>query len=277
MDSLPPVILEKGQEYLDLIINYAPKIVIALLVYLIGRFIVKKLTRSTEKGLRKLPNLDETLIRFIVSTLLMIGSIAVIIAAMTALGIPMGFVATIVGAMVLALGFALKDRLGDFASGVMLLLFRPYAVGEEVEIGGESGKVTELGLLKTRLNTVDNVELLVPNGAAFGNTIKNYNAFGTRRLDLDFGVSYDADLNTAIKTIMSIAENHPEIHKTPAPWAKVVSLDESAVTIQLRAWLDAKDYRAVKMDMFYAAKKALTEAKIEIPYPHAVILTKEEA
>ena len=277
MDSLPPVILEKGQEYLDLMINYAPKVAIALLVYLVGRFIVKKLTRSTEKGLRKLPNLDETLIRFIVSTLLMIGSIAVIIAAMTALGIPMGFVATIVGAMVLALGFALKDRLGDFASGVMLLLFRPYAVGEEVEIGGESGKVTELGLLKTRLNTVDNVELLVPNGAAFGNTIKNYNAFGKRRLDLDFGVSYDADLNTAIKTIMSIAENHPKIHKDPAPWAKVVSLDESAVTIQLRAWLDAKDYRAVKMDMFYAAKKALTKAKIEIPYPHAVIITKEEA
>jgi len=277
MDALPPVIQEKGQEYLNLIVNYAPKIAIALLVYFIGRMIVKKLTRSTETGLRKLPNLDETLIRFIVSTLLLAGTIAVIVAAMTALGIPMGFVATIVGAMVLALGFALKDRLGDFASGIMLLLFRPYTVGEDVEIGGETGNVTELGLLKTRLNTVDNIELLVPNGAAFGNTIKNFHAFGTRRLDLDFGVSYDADLDAAIKAILSIAQDHPKIHKDPVPWAKVVSLDESAVTIQLRAWLDAKDYRAVKMDMFYAAKRALTKANIEIPYPHAVIITKEEA
>jgi len=277
MDALPPVILEKGQEYLDLVINYAPKIVIALLVFLIGRFIVRKLAKTTETGLRRLPNLDETLIRFIVSMLLMIGMVAVIIATMTALGIPMGFVATIVGAMVLALGFALKDRLGDFASGIMLLLFRPYAVGEDVEIAGEAGKVTELGLLKTRLKTVDNVELLVPNGAAFGNTIKNFYAFGTRRLDLDFGVSYDADLNTAIKAIMSIAEGHPKILQDPAPWAKVVSLDDSAVTIQLRAWLDAKDYRGVKMDMFYAAKRALTKASIEIPYPHAVIIQKEEA
>jgi len=207
MDALPPVILEKGQEYLDLVINYAPKIVIALLVFLIGRFIVRKLAKTTETGLRRLPNLDETLIRFIVSMLLMIGMVAVIIAAMTA----------------------------------------------------------------------HNVELLVPNGAAFGNTIKNFYAFGTRRLDLDFGVSYDADLNTAIKAIMSIAEGHPKILQDPAPWAKVVSLDDSAVTIQLRAWLDAKDYRGVKMDMFYAAKRALTKASIEIPYPHAVIIQKEEA
>jgi small conductance mechanosensitive channel len=156
----------------------------------------------------------------------------------------------------------------------MLIIFRPYNVGDEVELNGTQGFVTNLALFATKLRTPENVEVTIANGDAFGNTIKNYFSFKERRLDMDFGVSYDANLDDAIAAILSSANDDKRIHKSPSPWAKVISLDDSAVTIQLRVWCDAEDHRQIKMDIPYRVIKALGKAKVEIPYPHTSIIKR---
>lgn len=254
-------------------IEFGPKLLLAILIFIIGRMIVRKLSGATVTASQKVPNLDITIAKFLGSVVLFAGLFGVIIASLTALNIPLGFIATIIGAMVVALGFALKGSLGDLASGVMLAFFRPYVVGDDVEINGERGIVKSLDLFSTTLTTVDNIEVLVGNGAAFGNKIKNYSDFGDLRLDMDFGVSYDADLNQSIAAITDAAREDERVIDMPhGPWAKVTALGDSAVNIQLRVWCKSEHYRAIKMDMSYRVKKALDKAGIEIPYEHCMII-----
>jgi len=254
-------------------IGFAPKLIIAILIFIIGRMIVRKLSGATVTASQKVPNLDLTIAKFFGSVVAIFGMFGVMVAALSALGVPLGFIATIIGAMVVALGFALKDSLGDLASGVMLAFFRPYVVGDEVEINGESGVVKSLDVFSTTLETVDGVEILVGNGGAFGNKIKNYSNFGDLRLDMDFGVSYDADLDKAIAVITGAAAKDERIIDTPhGPWAKVTGLGDSAVNIQLRVWCKAGDRRAINADMSQRVKAALDKAGIDIPYEHCMII-----
>ena len=267
------LINDKLPELIAWAISFGPKLLAAIVIFIIGKMIVKKLSGATVTASQKVPNLDLTIAKFLGSVVAMVGLFAVIIASLSALGVGLGWIATVIGAMVVALGFALKGSLGDLASGVMLALFRPYVVGDEVEINGERGVVKSLDIFSTTLTTVDNIEVLVGNGAAFGNKIKNYSGFGDLRLDMDFGVSYDADLNKAIDAIKSAAsEDERVIDRPHGPWAKVTELGDSAVNIQLRTWCKASDYRAMKMDMSYRVKKALDAAGIEIPYEHCMII-----
>lgn len=255
-----------------LIITYAPGIGLAILIFFIGRMIVRKLSGATVTASQRIPNIDETLAGFFGSVILIGGTIAVLVASLAAMSIPLGFLATIVAALVIALGFALQESLGDLAAGIMLAFFRPYKVGQEVEISGEKGVVKKLSIFSTKMVTRDNIEIDIGNGAAFGNTIKNYYAFGDRRLDMDFGVSYDANLNTAIKAILSATEGDDRIYADPAPWAKVTGLGDSAVNIQLRVWCHADEHRNIKMDMSHRVKDALDKAGVDIPYEHCMII-----
>jgi len=271
--NINSIINDKWPEVMAWAISFGPKLLIAIAIWIIGRMIVRKLSGATVTASQKVPNIDLTLAKFFGSVVLIVGLFGVMIAALSAMGISLGFIATIIGAMVVALGFALKGSLGDLASGVMLAFFRPYVVGDEVEINGERGKVKSLDIFATTLTTVDNVEVLVGNGAAFGNKIKNYTGFGDLRLDMDFGVSYDADLNDSIDTIKAAASEDERIIDTPhGPWAKVTELGDSAVNIQLRVWCKAEHYRDIQGDMSYRIKKALDKAGIEIPYEHCTII-----
>lgn len=267
------IMTEKLPQLQGWALSFGPKLIAAIIIFIIGRMIVRKLSGATVDASQKVPNLDVTIAKFLGSLVLILGTFGVLIAALSALGAPLGFVATIIGAMVVALGFALKGSLGDLASGVMLAFFRPYVIGDEVEINGERGKVKSLDVFSTTLTTVDNVEVLVGNGAAFGNKIKNYSGFGELRLDMDFGVSYDADLNTSIAAITDAAsEDTRIIHAPHGPWAKVTGLGDSAVNIQLRVWCKSEHYRDIKADMSYRVKKSLDKAGIEIPYEHCTII-----
>ena len=266
------LIIEKVRLLPNLFIQYAPSIFLALVIYFVGRAVVRRLSGITVKASQRVPNVDETLARFFGSFVLIGGTVAVLIASLAAMNINLAFLATIVAALVIALGFALQESLGDFASGIMLAFFRPYKVGEEVEIGGIQGVVTNLGTFSTKMITRDNIEITVGNGRAFGGTIKNYYAFEDRRLDIDCGVGYGADLDEAIAAILSTANGDDRIKSEPAPWAKVTGLGDSAVNIQLRLWCDADDYRGVKMDMSQRIKAALDGAGIDIPYEHNMII-----
>ena len=267
-------VTEKLATLPNLFITFVPNLLLAIVIFLVGRAIVRRVSKATMQASEKVETIDTTLARFFGSVVLFAGMAAVFIAALSAMKIPLGFLASIVAAMMLALGFALQDTLGDVASGVMLVLFRPYKTGDEVEINGEQGVVTEVGLFSTRMVTRDNIELLVGNSDAFGNTIKNFYDFGDRRLDMDFGVSYNADIGQSIDAIISAADNDERIQREVdrAPWAKVVALGDSAVVIQLRVWCAADEHRNVKMDMSARVKTALDAAGIEIPYEHNMII-----
>jgi len=174
-----------------------------------------------------------------------------------------------------ALAFILKDALSDVAAGVMLMIFRPYNVGDEVEINGIKGVVQSIEIIATRMKTRDNIELIVGNGKAWGGVIRNHNAMGQRRLDKVFGISYDADIDLAIKTLIKTASADPRVYQDPEPWAKVVKLNESSVDIELRIWCDYNDHRNIKMDISQPVKAAFDAAGIGIPYPHEVIIRKK--
>ncbi|MEE9346920.1 MAG: mechanosensitive ion channel domain-containing protein [Robiginitomaculum sp.] len=260
-----PQLIEWGQ-------GFVPKLLLAIVIFYIGRAIVRRLSGATIKGAQRVPTIDLTLARFLGSLVLFAGLAAVSIAALSAMNVPLGFIATIVGALMVALGFALQESLGDLASGVMLAFFRPYKVGDEVEIGGEYGVVKQLDIFTTTLITVDNVELVIGNGTAFGGVIKNYHGFGERRLDMDFGVGYEANLDAAIAAVKSAADGDKRIKASPEPWAKITSLGDSAVNVQLRVWCAASDYKQIKMDMSQRVKSALDKAGIDIPYEHCMII-----
>jgi len=266
---------EKLQLIPDYTIKFAPSILLALIIFIVGRIIVRKASAGTVKASERIPNIDTTLARFLGSFVLFAGMAAVIVMALSAMKINLAFLATIVAALVVALGFALQESLSDFASGIMLALFRPFKIGDQVEIAGETGVVQETGLLSTDLTTRDNIVITVGNGAVFGNTIKNYNHDGKLRLDTDIRVSYEADLNKAIAAIIGAVKDDGRIYKDPAPWAKVTGLGDSAVNIQLRLWTDAEEHRKVKMDISKPIKEALDKAGIEIPYEHATIIIKK--
>ncbi len=268
------IILEQIEMIPNYLVKFAPGILLGLIIFIVGRLIVRKASAGTVKATERLPNIDTTLSRFFGSLVLFVGMAGVVIVSLSAMNINLAFMASIIAALVLALGFALQDTLGDFASGVMLALFRPFKIDDQVEVAGETGVVLEASLFRTKLVTRDNVIISVANGDVFGNTIKNYFHDGKLRLDTDIGVSYDADLNKSIKTILNAVKDDKRIYQDPAPWAKVTTLGDSAVTIQLRVWTDAEDHRKVKMDISQPIKRALDKAGIEIPYEHCMIVKR---
>jgi small conductance mechanosensitive channel len=152
------------------------------------------------------------------------------------------------------------------------MLFRPYRLGDFVKLVGEEGVVTEMSIFTTELSTVDNKQIIIGNGEVWGSTIQNYSSKGTRRVDNDFGIDYEDDINKAIKIITETAAAHPNVHAEPAPWAKVTGLGESSVDIQSRVWTDAADYWDVMFDLNKSVKEAFDAGGITIPYPISVEL-----
>ena len=247
-----------------------PNIFFALVIFMIGRWLSTRIAKASEKAFNKAPNADPSLSRFFASLIRYIVLLAAIIAALTFVGIDTTSISGMVLGLGAALAFILKDSLSDVAAGVMMMIFRPYNVGDEVEIDGVKGVVKSIELTATRMNTRDNIELIVQNSKAMSGVIKNHNALGKRRLDIDFGISYDADIDKAIDVIKKTAAADNRVLSDPAPWAKVVNLGESSVDIQLRAWVEYDNLRKLKMDISQPIKAALDKAGIGIPYPHEV-------
>ncbi|MEE9273388.1 MAG: mechanosensitive ion channel family protein [Robiginitomaculum sp.] len=252
------------------ILESAPALLLALFILFIGRLVARKVGVATERAFNKRPNANAMLSRFfgnVVRTLILL---ATIIAALTFLGINTTSMSGMILGMGVAFAFILKNALSDVAAGIMLIVFRPYSLGDEIEIDGFKGVVTAIGLIATRMKTRNNVEMIVQNGKAWGGVIQNHNAYGKRRLDTVFGVSYDADIDTAIAALIGTAKDDPRVYKDPAPWAKVVKLGDSSVDIELRIWCDYDDMRKIKMDIAQPVKVALDKAGVGIPYPHEI-------
>jgi len=258
------------------ILSKAPVFVLALLVFVVGRWLSGLVSRRAENLLNKAPNANPTLSRFFASIVKFLILFAAIMGALAVIGVNTSGISGMVLGFGAALAFILKDALADVAAGVMLMIFRPYNVGDEVEIGGIKGVVQSIEILATRMKTRNNIEIIVGNGKAWGGVIRNHNAMGQRRLDKVFGISYDADIDLAIKTLTDTAAKDPRVYQDPAPWAKVVKLNESSVDIELRIWCDYNDHRAIKMDISQPVKAAFDAAGIGIPYPHEIKIKQKE-
>lgn len=254
------------QVALDLLTHWGLKVVGALAVLIIGRMIASGLRKTIRKTLRA-RGVDKTLVPFLSSLVYYMAMAVVVIAVLSLFGIQTTSLVAVLGAAGLAVGLALQGTLSHFAAGVMLLIFRPFKVGDLVEVGGTLGVVQEVGIFTTTLRSVDNIKITVPNSQIYGSTIENYNGYDTRRVDLVMGISYDDDIGTAIETMKATIERHPLILSEPEPQIAVSELGDSSVNLVVRPWCKSGDYWTVYFDLTRQFKEQLEGAGCSIPYP----------
>ncbi len=250
------------------------KIFGALLVIIIGLRIAGWLAGLVRKQALKREDIDDTLGNFFASLVRWAITAAVLVTALGVFGVEATSFVAILGALTLAIGLSMQGALGNIASGVMIMLFRPYKLGDYVEIAGTAGTVKDINLFQTVLATIDNVKVMVPNGQAIDGVITNYSGYDTRRVDIAFGIDYDDNMDTAIAAIRSIIDAEPRIFRDPEPFVEVTNLGDSSVDISTRSWVKASDYWAVKFDLTRQVKEALDAAGVSIPYPHTTMVQK---
>lgn len=245
--------------------GYAQNIVAALLIFFVGKWVAARIARLVKTGAAK--RIDGTVANFVGNLLNIVLVAFVVIAALDELGVETTSLVAILGAAGLAVGLALKDSLGNFAAGVMLIMFRPFKVGDYVEAGGAAGSIKEIRIFATIMNTPDNKIITVPNGAIMGGNIVNYSEMPTRRVDMVVGVGYGSDLSRVKTVLQSILEADERILKDPAPVIAVSELADSSINLLVRPWVNSADYWAVKWDTTETVKKRFDEEGIEIPFP----------
>lgn len=246
---------------------YALNIAVAIVIFVVGKYIAKKLTNMFANLMSKKENADKTLIKFLENIIYYILLVIVILTSLKQLGIDTTSFLAILGAAGLAIGLALKDSLSNFASGVMIILFKPFRVGDFVEAGGTSGSIDEVGIFNTIFKTPDNQKIIVPNGQITSGTIKNVNAHDTRRVDLLVGIGYDDDIKKAKQVLNSIVEADERVLKDKGITVAVSELADSSVNFVVRAWVNTPDYWNVKFDLTEQVKLTFDKEGISIPYP----------
>ncbi|MEM9999938.1 MAG: mechanosensitive ion channel domain-containing protein [Pseudomonadota bacterium] len=249
----------------------------ALFVLIIGWFAARTVGGAVRRSVNATPQIDPTLGNFAASIVRWVILLITGVAILGLFGIEATSLVAILGAATLAIGLALQGTLSHLAAGFMLMLFRPYKLGQFVDIAGTSGTVKNIDLFVTELVTPDNVQIIVPNGQAWGSIITNYSAHSTRRCDLVFGIDYDDDADKARAIILDLARKDERVHDDPEPWVRVTNLGESSVDITARLWCDAADYWDLKFTITKAVKEAFDAQGISIPYPHSVEIQKNAA
>lgn len=256
--------------YLDMAIDFAYdygfKLIGALLIFLIGKWIARRIQNITVKLMQK-NNVDETLVSFIQSLIYIMLMIVVVLASISVLGIETTSFVAILGAAGLAVGLALQGTLGNVGSGVLLISFRPFKVGDFVTVGGETGTVAGISIFATTLHTLDNKVIIVPNSAVSAGNITNFSARQTRRIDLKFGIGYGDDLKLAKSTLEEIMQADDRVLSDPAPFVGVSELGDSSVNFVFRPWVKSEDYWDVYFQMIEKVKLTFDEKGISIPYP----------
>jgi len=264
MDAIRDYITDSN--LIDLVFTFALNLVIAVVIFIIGRWIAVMAQNTLEKILRK-REVDDVLVDFLGTITAALIIIVAVVAAFDTLGIPATSFMAIIGAAGLAIGLALKDSLSNFASGVMLVLFRPFTKGDFIDAGGVTGTVDEVRLVSTTLTTPDNKLITVPNALMYTSTITNYSAKDTRRLDMVFGVGYDDDLKIAASVLERICKEHPKILAEPKTGIFVSNLGDSSVDFAVRPWVENADYWSTRAEILETAKVELEAAGCNIPYP----------
>ena len=272
--------LDKTEKYIDIAINFATdygvKLLGALLIFLIGKWFARKIQGLVVKLMRK-NKIDETLVSFIESIVYILLLVVVILAALNTLGVQTTSFVAILGAAGLAIGLALQGTLGNVGSGVMLISFRPFKVGDFVTAGGETGTVAGISIFATVLHTLDNKVVTVPNAAVTAGNITNFSAKEVRRIDLTFGIGYGDDLKKAKTILEKIMADDDRILADPAPFVGVSELADSSVNFVFRPWVKSADYWDVYFHMNETVKLTFDEQGISIPFPQRDVHIYQES
>ncbi|WP_097349178.1 mechanosensitive ion channel family protein [Alteromonas pelagimontana] len=257
-------------------IPWAINIAMAIVIYVVGRLIVGLLL-SIFRRLMARSKYDEMLINFLESIISAILMLFVIVASLDQLGVDTTSLVAIVGAAGLAIGLSLQDSLKNFAAGVMLLVFKPFKAGNYVDVAGTSGIVQKIGIFTSTLTSLDNKEIIIPNGKIYNDNITNYSAKETRRCDMMFGIGYDDDLLKAKRVLQELVDSEERILKEPACLIGVAELGDNSVNFTVRPWVKAADNLAVRLAFTEAVKLRFDEEGISIPYPQMDVHFFKEA
>lgn len=257
----------------DLLLEYGPRVILAIVTLVIGLWIIGILTRGFNRFMDK-REFDPSLKPFLKSLFNATLKILLALSILGMVGIEVTSFIAILGAAGLAIGLALQGTLQNFAGGVVILILKPYEVGHYITGGGHSGTVQGIMIFNTVLKTPDNVTIIVPNSALASSSITNYSKEEKRRVDLTFGIGYDDDLKLAKNTLKEIYENDERVLKDPELFIAISALADSSVNIVVRAWVNAPDYWAVYFDMLETVKLKFDEKGITIPYPQREITMK---
>ncbi|SIR05927.1 mechanosensitive ion channel family protein [Solilutibacter tolerans] len=256
----------KGVDWLQLLETWGLKLLAAVIIFVVGRWLAKRLSNGLDRVMGR-AGVDVTLGGFLRNIAYAVMLVLVIMTALSALGVPTTSMFAILGAAGLAVGLALKDSLSNIASGVMLIVLRPFRTGDHVIAAGQEGTVLEVRVFQTRLRAFDHRVIILPNSEITTAPIINFSTLPQRRMDITVGVGYDDDLHLARKVLMEIAENEPLLSKNPEPVVRVVNLGESSVDLVLQAFARNDDYIEARSKVTEAVRNQLIEHGLNIPYP----------
>ncbi|MCT7465315.1 mechanosensitive ion channel [Aliarcobacter cryaerophilus] len=250
----------------EIAIGYSVSLIVAIIIFFVGKWISKSIVNILGKALRKVGGVDETLVKFLENIVYYALLTVVIIAALNKLGIATTSFLAILGAAGLAIGLALKDSLGNFASGVMIVLFKPFKAGDSVVAGGVSGTVTEVTIFNTVFLTADNQKIIVPNSSITSGSITNVNANNTRRVDIVVAISYEDSIKNAKDVLTNIINSNPKVLKDKGFGISVTDLAETSVKLGVNVWAKSSDYGSLKAELLEEIKIKFDEVGITIPY-----------
>jgi len=251
-------------------IEYGPKVVLAIVVLIIGFFIANKITKLIKRIMNN-KGVDVSLQSFIGSLVMVLLKAMVVISVADMVGIETTSFVAVIGAAGLAVGLALQGTLQNFAGGTLIMIFKPFKVGDLIEAQGQLGTVKDIQIFVTILTTFENKTIIIPNGVLSNGTITNYTTEGKIRVDLNFGIAYRADLKVVKNALIEIMESHPKVLKDPAPFVGIESFEDSSVKLAVKPYCKPEDYWDVYFDIYELGKEALSNANVEIPFPQMVV------
>ncbi len=251
------------KQFWRIIIDYSPKLITALIVLFIGLYAIRIINRIVKNIMLK-RELDATLSKFLADILLWILRMLLFVTFISKLGIETSSFVAILGAAGLAIGLALQGSLSNFAGGILIILFKPFRVGDTIEAQNAIGKVKEIQIFVTKLTTANNQTIFIPNGILSNGVITNYSVEGKRRADLVFSLSYETNIKEAKNIVLKVMESHPKVLKTPAPTIIVKDLTNTSIHIAIQPWIKNEDFLVVSSDIIENCKLAFDEAKISI-------------
>jgi len=261
-------------QFEPLILPFGLRVIGALLMLIIGLRVAAWCGRRVNSLSLRYNQIDDTLGTFLGSLVHWSLTAALGLAILQLFGIPATSFLAVLGAFTLAIGLALQGALSNIAAGVMIMIFRPYKLGDYIEVSGEGGSVKDINLFQTILATPDNIQILVPNSQAIAGTIRNFSGYGTRRLDLTFSIDYEDDMDQAIMLIRGLIEADKRALSQPEPLVKIAELAASSVELVSRTWVRSEHYWDLRFDMIKQVKETFDAHGITIPYPHQVEIVR---
>lgn len=264
-------------QHLPAVIAWATNILLAIVILLLGFWLASSAYKLIVASSKKNAHLDDTLFRFLGSIARYVILAFVFIAVLNRFGVQTASIVALLGAAGLAVGLALQGAMSNLAAGVMLLIFRPYKVGDFIDAAGRFGNVTEIDMFTTILQTFDNQQIIIPNSQIWGEQIINHSHYDVRGVDMHFGVAYGENTDAARAVIDGVLANHPHILKDPAPFVEVETLNDSSVDFLVRPFCKGEHYFDVLYSVPEQIKKALDENNIEIPFPHRKVIVVNES